>query len=315
MGLETENGQLDRLIARNKMFNKKPDELKRRKEETDKRDKKMRELNEQVAALDLELLRQRMKLDDKDLIKKQNEKVLKSMQEFSKLEIELNIARSRIKELEGVKHMNIRILQDLYTEIRDLVNENKDMEAKVEKKPESIGDAKFNEEMGVKEQEKLEEIKSKLKSDREETEIILNNLKDEEGKAKDMLDLKVKLENELKFNNEDLVRMNSLVIKNSDELIRLQDLEDVLTSKRDRLVKDVGDMQTENQDYIDRNAALEAENEQLNMKIRMVKQKIDVNSLLKEVNIDDLLLAAKNNRKVNTQLLSLINTQENIFNQ
>jgi uncharacterized coiled-coil protein SlyX len=67
--LETENAQLERLIARNKMFNKKPEVLKARKDESDKRDKKMRELNEHVAKLDLELLRQKTKLDDKDLIK------------------------------------------------------------------------------------------------------------------------------------------------------------------------------------------------------------------------------------------------------
>lgn len=315
MALETENAQLERIIARNKMFNKKPEELKRRKDETDKRDKKMRELNEEVARLDLELLRQRMKLDDKDLIKKQNEEVLKSTQEFSRYEIEINIAKSKIKELEGVKHMNIRILQDIYAEKRDLENENKKMEAKLEKKPDSLGDAKFQEEMAIKEREKLEEFQSKLKADKEYTEILLNSLRDEEGKAKDMLDTKVRLENELKLDHEDLDRFKGTVNKNTQELIRLEDLRDILSSKKIRLTDEVTTLTQENEDYIDRNAQLEAENAELEMKIKMVKQKIDVNSLLKEINMDDLMLAAKNNRKVNQQLISMINTQENIFNQ
>lgn len=314
MDLETENAQLERIIARNKLFNKKPEIIKARKDETDKNDKKMRELNEKVASLDMELLRQKTKLNDKDLIKKQNELVLKSTQEFSKYEIEINIAKSKIKELEGIRHMNIRILQDIYAEKRDLEKENKDMEAKLEKKPESLGDAKFHEEMAIKEREKQEELQSKLRADKEYTEILLNTLRDEEGKAKDMLDNKVRLENELKLNHEDLDKFKGTNSKNSDELIRLRDLRDELMSKKARLTGEVGTLSQENTDYINRNGQLEVENEELEKKIKMVKQKIDVNSLLKEINMDDLMLAAKNNRKVNQQLMTMINTQENIFN-
>ena len=310
--LETENAQLDRLIARNKMFNKKPDELKRRKEENDKRDKRMRELNEHVARLDLELLQQKMKLEDKDLIKKQNEEVLKKGQDFSKLDIEINIAKSRIKELEGVKNMNMRILQDIYAEKRDLEKENQEMEEKLEKKPESAGDAKFLEEMKIKENEKQAELQSKITADREFTENLLNTLKDEEGKAKDMLDEKVRLENELKLNNEDLEKYMDTHKNNEDEKIRLKNLEDVLSSKKERLTKEVADFDTENNDYKAKNEELEAENAELERKIKIMIQKIDVNNLLKEVNVDDLVLATKNNKQVNALLMSMINKWQNV---
>lgn len=274
----------------------------------------MRELNELVAEKDMEFLRQKMKFNDKDLIKKQNELVLKSTQVFSKYDIEINIAKSKIRELEGIKHMNIRILQDIFTEKRDLEKENKEMEAKLEKQPGTLGDAKFQEEMVIREIEKHTELKSKITADRECTEIMLDTLRDEEGKAKDMLDTKVRLENELKLNHEDLEKMNAAVVTNTNELIRLKDLDDFLTSKKERLTKEVGDLQSENEDYSTRNEQLESENAQLEAKIKFVKQKIDVNNLLKEINIDDLMLAAQNNRKVNQQLLTLVNTQENIFN-
>jgi len=300
--LETQNAQLERLIARNKMFNKKADELKKRKEITDKHDKKMRELNEEVAKHNMILLQQKMKLEDKDLIKKQNEEVLKKSQEFSKLDIEINIAKSRIKELEGVKHMNIRILQDIYTEIRDLEKDEKQMLAKLEKKPESVGDAKFQEEMVVKEKERENELQSQIKADREYTEHLLETLRDEEGKAKDMLDNKVRLENELKLNNEDLMKQNKMVDDNNKERIRLQDLEDTLTSQKLRLTKETEELKVENDDYIAKNNELEAENAQLEAKIRIIKQKIDVNTLLKEVNIEDFILAAKNNQMMMTMV-------------
>lgn len=306
--LETENAQLERLIARNKMFNKKADELKQRKEITDKRDKKMRELNEEIAKHNLLLLQQKMKLEDKDLIKKQNEEVLRRTQEFSKIDIELNIAKSRIKELEGVKHMNIRILQDIYTEIRDLEKDEHEMAEKLEKKPDAVGDAKFREEMEVREKERTNELQSQIKADREHTEDLLETLKDEEGKAKDMLDEKVRLENELKLNNEDLEKQIKLVHDNDGNIIALLNRKDILESQKERLTKEVGDMTLENTDYQAKNDELEAENAQLEEKIRIIKQKIDVNTLLKEVNIEDFIIAAKNNQT----MMALIKRLESI---
>ena len=72
--LETENAQLERLIARNKMFNKKADLVRKRNEEIEKWEKKVREMTEEIEKKDFELYSQNMKLEDKDLIKKENER-------------------------------------------------------------------------------------------------------------------------------------------------------------------------------------------------------------------------------------------------
>ena len=306
--LEAQNAQLDRVMARNKLFNKKADELKKRKEITDKRDKTMRELNDEVAKQNLILLQQKMKLEDKDLIKKQNEEVLKHAQAFSKVEIELNIAKSRIKELEGVKHMNIRILQDIYTEIRDLEKDEKIMEDKLEKKPDSVGDAKFREEMEVKEKERTNELQSQIKADREYTEFLLETLKDEESKAKDMLDEKIKLENELKLSNEDLDKQNKTVGDNDQNRIDLLNKRDMLESQKERLTAEVGDLDTQNEDYKAKNEELEVKNAELEAKIRIIQQKIDVNTLLKEIDIEDFVIQTKNNQN----LMALVRRWESI---
>lgn len=307
--LETENAQLERLIARNKMFNKKSDLLKERKLVVDKRDKKMRELNEEVARQNMFHLKQKMKLEDKDLIKKQNEEVLKKAQVFSRIEIELNIAKSRIKELEGVKHMNIRILQDIYTEIRDLEKDKLEMDEKLAKeRPDTVADSKFKEEMEIKEKERGNELSSQIKADREYTEVLLKTLQDEEGKAKDMLDEKVRLENELKLNNEDLEKQNKVVDKNDDERIELLNRKDVLESLKGRLTIEVEELNTENIDYQTKNDELEAENAQVEAKINMIKQKIDVNTLLKEINVEDFVIAAKNNQN----MMALVKRWESI---
>lgn len=308
--LETENAQLERLIARNKMFNKKPEILKKRKEDMDKLDKSLRDFTNEIENKNLELYNQKLKLEDKDLIKKQNEEMLKHIQHYNRLEIEINIAKSRIRELEGVKLMNIRILQDIYAEIRDLEEENAVMAKKLE--PDAMDDAKFLEVLAGKEKEKLVELGSKIKADSAYVEHILDTLKDEEGKAKDMLDEKVRLENELKLNHEDLDKYKTTVKNNDDELIRLQNLEDMQVSRRTRLTKEVGDLKNENEDYIKKNAELEAENELLEKKIDHVIRRIDVNNLLKGINVNDLMLATKNNRSVNQLLMGMINKWEQV---
>lgn len=314
LALETENTQLERLIQRNKMFNKKPEMLRKRKEETDKKDKEMRELVGVIAAKDLELYQQKMKLEDKDLIKKQNEEVLKYAQKYNRLDIEINIARSRIKELEGIKRMNIRILQDIYAEIRDLEEENQAMEGKLE--PDAMDDMKFLDVLGEREKQKIVELTSKIKSDSKYVEHILATLKDEEGKAKDMLDEKVRLENELKLNQEDLDKYKEVFKDNSDELVKLRSTKSLLETQKERLTKEVDEMNVENEDYKNKNTDLEAENDTLEKKIFHVMQRIEVNRLLKEVNIDDLSQAAKKNQNVNGVLMHLIAKWEQVnFNE
>jgi FtsZ-binding cell division protein ZapB len=308
--LETENAQLERLIARNKMFNKKPELIRKRNEEIEKWDKKVRELTEEIAKKDFELYSQTMKLEDKDLIKKENETLLKEAQKFNRLEIEINIAKSRIKELEGIKHMNIRILQDIYTEIRDLESDNDHMTKSLE--PDAMDDANFLEMLEVREKEKIVELNTTIKADSAYVEHILNVLKDEEGKAKDMLDEKVRLENELKLNQEDLNKYKSTVSDNDDELVTLKSLKFFLSTKKDRLTGEVDQMTKENDDYISRNEELEAENNIVEGKIRSLMQKIEINNLMKEINIDDLTLATKNNQSVNQLLMNMMNKWEQV---
>jgi len=75
--------------------------------------------------------------------------------------------------------------------------------------------------------------------------------------------------------------------------------------------KQLGDGNTKLQDE---NARLEAENKQLNAKIDQVIQNIQINNLLKDIDIEDLKLLAKNNQQMNYALESLI-TQWNHIDQ
>lgn len=68
----------------------------------------------------------------------------------------------------------------------------------------------------------------------------------------------------------------------------------------------------ENDFYMKKNAEFEAENQALNTEIQATIQKIDVNNLLKEIDIEDMRLLAQNNKQMNQALHSLISKWESI---
>jgi phage anti-repressor protein len=127
-----------------------------------------------------------------------------------------------------------------------------------------------------------------------------------------MLDEKVRLENEMKLNQETLDKVKVSVRDNDADLIKFKSLHDLLETKKERFTKYVDDINIENNDYIKINAELELENEIIEKKIQMVLKKIDVNNLLKEVNVDDLALASKKNQIVNNVLMDLMNKWEQV---
>ena len=64
--------------------------------------------------------------------------------------------------------------------------------------------------MDVMEAERKKQLQNKLKFDREYTGNLLETLKDEETKAKDMLDEKTKLQNKLAIEKYDLDELKAL---------------------------------------------------------------------------------------------------------
>jgi len=68
----------------------------------------------------------------------------------------------------------------------------------------------------------------------------------------------------------------------------------------------------ENEFYQKKNADFEADNLRLNKEIASTIQKIDVNYLLKEVDIEDLRLLAQNNKMMTSALHNLLSKWEGI---
>ena len=62
----------------------------------------------------------------------------------------------------------------------------------------------------------------------------------------------------------------------------------------------------ENKRLLEHNQELEAENLDLKKKIAQTIQRIDINNLLKEIDIEELQLQAKNNKQMNFAMENLV---------
>ena len=120
----------------------------------------------------------------------------------------------------------------------------------------------------------------------------MERLKEEETKAKDMLDEKIKQQQNLNQMTEDLTEGRAHAARNREEIIKVQIRLSQLQSQEEKLSGEYKTITEENEFYQKKNADFEADNLRLNKEIASTIQKIDVNYLLKEVDIEDLRLLA-----------------------
>jgi hypothetical protein len=140
----------------------------------------------------------------------------------------------------------------------------------------------------------------------------MERLKEEETKAKDMLDEKIKQQQNLTQLNEDLAEGKALASRNREEMIKLQIRYSQLMSQDERLKGEDKSLAEENAFYVKKNVEFELDNAKLNKEIQQTIMKIDINSLLKEVDIEDLKLQAQTNKMMNSALHQLLGKWESI---
>jgi chromosome segregation ATPase len=127
-----QNAQYAREISRNKMFNKRDEERKEKKDRQEKLASKIKDFNKDIEENDIELDKEKRRLEDKNLLKKQQETVMQLKQENNKVHIDISIAESRIKDLEGLKEMTVNQIRDILTDKRKVDKENGDIEARLQ---------------------------------------------------------------------------------------------------------------------------------------------------------------------------------------
>ena len=122
---------MGREISRNKMFNKKDEDRKAKKEASEKIAGIVRDQNKDIEMHDIRLDQEKRRLDDRNLLKKQLEITMQLKQDFNKVNIDISIAESRIKDLQGLREMTLTQLRDIITEKRQTDNENDEIETRI----------------------------------------------------------------------------------------------------------------------------------------------------------------------------------------
>lgn len=157
------------------------------------------------------------------------------------------------------------------------------------------------------EKEQIKKIENSVKFEQEKANHLMDRIKEEESKAQDMLNKKIELQNNMAIVNDDLEKEQELCTKNREELIKLQIKKSQLEKQEERLEVELDKVAKENDAFHLKNDELEKENKKLEAEILATIQRIDINSLLKEIDVEDMRLLAQNNQLMNKALNGLIN--------
>ena len=139
-------------------------------------------------------------------------------QENSLCNIDINIADSRKTDLEAQKNMCDVQLQEILTESRKIAKDNTELEYKIQGRGVTEADQKAK--LFEAERKMAMELQHNLQVMREDAEVMAEQLKEEEKKCKDMLDLKITAEQTFKdFTEPDAQEMEDSRKTNREDLI------------------------------------------------------------------------------------------------
>lgn len=103
-----------------------------------------------------------------------------------------------------------------------------------------------------------------------------------------MLDLKITAEQNLEITEEDAREMKSRRAVNKEDIIKHQLKLSQLKSQKKRLTAEDEELKTENAATIKENEKYEADNERLQANIVELIQRIDISTLLKEIDMEEM---------------------------
>ena len=229
------------------------------------------------------------------------------------LKIDISMADSRIKDLEVQKKMTESQIEEILTEKRAVDKENLELEDKIQGR--GVTDADQKAKHFEAEREMTMKLHHSLQAQRETAEIMLEQLKEEEKKCKVMLDMKITAEQTMELREEDAKEMSAKKIANKEDIIKQQLRLSQLKSQKKRLTEEKEVLTRDNAAVIKENEKYEETNEKLQKEIMMLIQRIDISTLLKEIDMEEMRHLANQNTNLNMVFQSLLNKWEVIKRQ
>ncbi len=300
---ESENVQHNRIIEKNNLFHEEPTE-KNNKTKKDA-DEKLSDVNRLTEKAILELDEMEKKYSGNKRLKLLEQENLELLQQITRLEQSGHMAQARITELENAQVVNKKFLfeeekeRDKHLEENNRLNEELDGLSRVneEKMKEKVKEYEDKQKLLLKNQVATAEIKMGL---------LLTKYKDAEANARDLLEQKNHLLTQLAELNEDINintdhdneirtnvvdtktninQLNIIIEDNKNILSETIQNNDNLREEIDQLVKDI---------------------ESTRNKIAEIQQKIELNAMLKDIDVNELKVLSQNNALVNKNINELL---------
>lgn len=224
------------------------------------------------------------------------------------------MGQAKISELENTRELNRKYL----------------LEAELEKKIHEKENIKLNEELDNLSKMTEEALKVKVRENERNQSIIIQNkinnnefrmnnilekYKAEEIKAKELLEEKNSIQGKILVVNEDIGQQTE---KEKEISMNIIDCRNGIYDKKIQIEEDqlVYTNVAQENDYLRKeNDRLEVDIKSALRKIEEIQQKIELNNILKDVDLNELKMLSQNNALVNNSINSLLNKWERVHSR
>ena len=309
---EQENIQHNRIIEKNNMFFEDPTE-KNEKAKKDA-DEKWSDVNRITEKTLLELDSLEKKFAGNKKLKALEQENLELLQQITKLQQSCSNAQTKISELTNAQNINKKFLfeeekeRDKYLEENNRLNDEMDNLSKMNE--ERMKEA-------IKEYEDKQKVILKNQSNNAEKkmELLLTKYKDAEANARALLEQKNKLLQDLALLDANIKEYNIQDGEVKDQIVEtktnINQTDDFLNENKDIL-----------SELIQENERLKAENEELEQNIKKtridideIQQKIELNAMLKDIDVNELKVLSQNNAIVNNNINNLLTKWDKVHSK
>ncbi len=208
------------------------------------------------------------RLADKQLLNKQKAITTALTTECEQINNDLLIAESRIKDLERQQKNSNEQIQDILTEKRKVDKVNLEMEHRLQGR--GVTEADQKKLQFEAEREQITRLKYSLEYKNEQAQMMLDQLKQEEDLARDMLDKKINAEQEMELLTEDAQIVESKRIHNREELLRQQIKYSQLQSHNAKTKAELQKLTESNVKLSVQNTELDKKNQKLDSEIYLL---------------------------------------------
>ena len=309
---EQENIQHNRIIEKNNMFYEDPTE---KNEKTKKEaEEKWSDVNRVTEKTMLELDYLEKKFAGNKKLKMIEQENLELLQQITKLQQSCNAAQVKINELTNAQNINKKFLFEEEKERDKYLDENNRLNEEMDNL------SKMNEERmkeAIKEYEDKQKVILKNQSNNAEKkmELLLNKYKDAEAKARELLEQKNKLLQDLALLDANIKEFNIQDSEVKNEIIEtktnINQTDDFLNSNKDILV----DLIQENERLRNENDELEKNIKKTRIDIEEIQQKIELNAMLKDIDVNELKVLSQNNAIVNNNINNLLTKWDKVHSK